>query len=518
MRRREPGPAALEALDPLSGQPLSTSRPFDDDGASAPGLHGLPARRQRLRRVALLSAVLAVGCAAGAGYFAVAIAQLRGVERTWRAAMALDAARADGDRRVRDLLEDAAPGDATDGLLAPLGAIGTEAAGGLRRHERALADRRILDSKVSDLRDAMVEALEFRRFQLSPTRDRMGNTPLQRVETAIDEQLDRWGLAPSEIERPRLASVTTELAKLRRYADVETGATLFALDGNTLHTIDVDRSVRRTRDLEVGGELFPVPGGVAVVGDGRLAVYPPDPDAGPVATIDGDVTGAVSVGDGSGDLWVVQGSGSTIHRFDVDARPPGLVGGPVALPAGRTLVGSTFDHVVLESPESGLELWPRSLDAPVTPLAMHGARFLDADGTTVLFQAPLPFGNRGSSEFLHRFDAGIGRRELIGLPRTDAASAEIGPDGIAAIAIGPLAGRFGSILLLPPDDSALIGAPSGPRTSVERGSIAWADDGDSLYWLTADGTIGIAYGDGPGVRRLLRTGLRGLDRLTALPG
>ena len=517
MRRRAPGPAELEAIDPLSGETLSGT---SAGGVAAPRSQTLAARRRWLRRLARLSTVCAVGCAAAAAYFAVSIVQLRGVERTWRSAMALDAARADADRQVRELLGQSAPGDVNDtAALGPLEAIGTEVAAGLRRHERALADRRILDAKVSDLRDAMVAALEFRRFQLSPTRNRMGDTPLQQVEGTIDEQLGRWGLGPTTVDEPELRSVGAALERLRRFADVPTGATLFALDGTTLHTIDVDRSRRFSRRLPAGGELVPVQGGVAVVGNGGLVVYPPEPDAAPIVAIDADVVDAIPAGDGSGDLWIVQAGGGAIRRFRVDGAASGWASEGATLPSGRRLVGATFDHLVLESPGGGLELRAASLDGPVTPLANHGARFLDADGTIVLFQAPLPFGVRGSSDFLHRFHVGTGRRDLIGLPRTDAAAAELGSGLVAAVAAGPLAGRFGSILLLPPGGLALVGAASGPRTSVERGSIAWTADGISLFWLTPDGTIAIAHGDGAaGTRQLLRTGLAGLDRLAALPG
>lgn len=514
MRRREPGPAELEALDPLTGEALSRSLP------PAATMTATNLRRARwLRRVATLLVVLSVACAATAAYFTVSIVQLRNVERTWRSAMALDAARAEADRQVRTLLEEVAPNDNEEvSLLPPLGAIGSEVAGGLRRHERALADGRILDSKVSVLRDAMVEALEFRRFQLSPTRNRIGDTPLQRVELTIDDQLDRWGLAPSQIDEPTLASISPALAKLRRYADVQTGATLFALDGTTLHTIDVDRSRRRKRSLPTGisDRLVPVAGGVGVVAGGRLDVYPPDPAAPPLAAIDIDVVDVIAAGDRSGDLWIVQGGGTTIRRFAVDGTGPGWKTEPAALPPGRALVGSTFDHLVLESPGNGLELWSASLTGPVTTLASQGARFLAANGSMVLFQGPLPFSPQDSTDFLHRYQVSTDRRDLIGLPRTDAASASLSTDGTAAVAAGPSAGRLGSILLLEPDAVALTGGNAVPRSSVKAGALAWAVDGRSLFWLTPDGAIAVSHGDGPGTRQLLRTGLDGLDRLVVM--
>ena len=513
MRRRAPGPAELEALDPLTGESLFGG---ESRGETAARTSRRMARARRLRRVAMVAALLAVACAGAATYFAVSIAQLRGIERTWRTAMALDAARADADGRVRAMAGHVAGDGDGDAALSALSAIGTEVAGGLRRHERSLADRRIVDSKVSDVRDLMVEALEFRRFQLSPTRNRIGDTPLQLAEAGLTTQLDRWDMAPSRVDAPELRSLTPALARLGRYADVETGTTLFALDGTTLHTIDVDRSTRRRRALPATGELVPTSGGVAVVNARGLAIYPPDPDAPAIATIDEPVLHAVAAGDGSGDLWVVQGTSTSVRRYRVDGATSGWSGDPLPLPPNHLVVGSTFDHLVLETESNGLVLWSPATRRNGPPLAPEGARLLDAEGAVVLFQGPLPFSPRDSSDFLHRVHVGTDRRDLIGLPRTDAASAAIGPDGTAAVAAGPLAGRLGTILLLEPDATALVGGAPGPRASVAPGTVAWADDGDALFWLTPDGAIAIAHGTRPGTRQLLRTNLRGLDRLVVM--
>ena len=517
MPRREPGPAELEALDPLTGESL-TSPGATATGPTANRRDRRAARARTLRRVMVVSVLLAVTCASAGAYFAVSIAQLRGIERTWRQAMALDGARADADREVRDVLASVTSSDADDpSTLAPLEAIGTEVATGLRRHERALADRRILDSKVSDLRDAMVDALEFRRFQLSPTRDRIGNTPLERVESSIDDQLARWDLSPSEVDAPTLRSLAPALAELRRYADVDTETVLFALDGTTLHTIDVDASTRRRRSIPFPGVLVPTNRGVAVVGTGRLVVYPPDPSAQPLATIDGDVLHAVGAGDGSGDLWVAQAGAPTVRRYRVDGASSGWAGAPVVLRPGRMLVGATADHLVLQTPTGGLVLVAPSTPDVERTLATADARFLDAEGTIVLFQGPLPFNPGNGSDFLHRYDVGTDLRDLIGLPRTDAATASIGRDGGAAVTAGPLAGRLGSILVLGPRTPALVGGgTTGPRASVEPNTVAWAPDGEALFWLTPDGELAIAHGDGPGIRQRLRVGLQGLDRLVAI--
>ena len=516
MRRRAPGPAELEALDPLSGESLSASASASWRSSGSSDERGARDRARRRRRLSRVAAVLALACAAAAGYFALAIAQLRGVERTWRTAMALDAARADGDGQVRDAFAAVAPGGGDDGLLEPLGAIGAEVSNGLRRHERALADRRIIDAKVSDLRDSMVAALEFRRFQLSPTRNRIGDTPLQQVEAEISTQLDRWGLDRAQVAEPRLASLSPALTRIRRFADVETGAVLFALDGTRLHTVDVDRSTSQHRDLPAPADLVPTKGGVAVVRDGRLEVYPPDPAAAAVAVIDGGVLQAVAAGDRSGDLWVVHGTSTSLRRYHVDGAASGWAGEPIPLPTGHNVVGSTFDHLVLESASGALVLWSPTTRREVSTLATGRARFLDARGSLVLFQGPLPH-SPNSSDFLHRYDVATDRRDLIGLPRTDAASAALGPDGVAAVAAGPLAGRLGSILFLPADGTALSGgSSSGPRAAVGADAVAWAGDGESLFWLTPDGRIAIAFGAGPPTRQLLRTGLIGVDRLAVM--
>src|SRR5699024_7444884 len=120
---------------------------------SSPDEPGLPSPRpttadrlRRRRRMARLLAVAALACALAAGYFGLTIVQLRGVERTWRRAMAVDAARAAADRRVLSLL-DAAGDDSDDAAARALGPIGGEATTALGAAEVRLQDRRILDRK-----------------------------------------------------------------------------------------------------------------------------------------------------------------------------------------------------------------------------------------------------------------------------------------------------------------------------------------------------------------------------------
>lgn len=515
MRRREPGPATeLEALDPLTGESLGARAAAAPRSAPTGGRDGR--RRgvrqpQTLRRVAASCAAIAVGCALAAAYFGASIVHLRGVERTWRSAMALDAARVQADGRVRALLEEVTTDAADDQVLVPLEAIGTEVASGLGRHERSLADRRIVDSKVSDLRDAMVAALEFRRFQLTPTRNRIGDTPLQLVEADLDAQLDRWNLASSRVDEPRLRSLDRVIERLRTYADVETGTILFALRGRSLHVVDVDGSVTVERMVPEPGKLVAVDRGVAVADGRQVTIYPLDVSAAPLAVVDGAT--ALSSGDPSS-LWIVQAGGRSVRRFRVDGAASGWAGDPVPLPPGRSVVGATTDDLVLESGGGGLDLWSPTTASFTAALAPEGARLLDARGPLVLWQGPLPNG-RGLSDFLHRYDAGTGRRDLIGLPRTDAASAALSSEGVAAISSGPLAGRLGALLLLGRDSVALAGG-GGPRSSVAPQSIGWSDDGASVFWLTPDGAIALAAHADPPVRHVLRTGLDGLERLVVM--
>lgn len=138
--------------------------------------------------------------------------------------MAVDTARAVADARVRSLVERLGSADAGSEQAA-LGPIGDEAAAALADAQRSLADRRIVDSKVSALRDAMVKALEFRRFQMSPQRRQMGSTPLERVNLELAMQLDRWDLPPGTAGRPVvLRSVAPALSALHRAVDVESAA------------------------------------------------------------------------------------------------------------------------------------------------------------------------------------------------------------------------------------------------------------------------------------------------------
>lgn len=524
MRRRDPEPdAELEALDPITGERLL------DDAATSSAAVGtatearrvaVARRAQRFRTARFAFLVLAIGCAASAAYFGVTIRQLREVERTWRTAIAADLARADADRQVLDTLEEV-EGDDEHAATGPLGTIGDEVTRTLATAERSLADRRILDSKVSDLRDQMVEALRFRRFQLTPQRAQMGDTPLRKVDLAIDTQLDRWGLEPIEVDAPELRSLAGVLDGLRRFTDEPTGTTLFATtDDLTLITIDVDGSLARGRRVPRPVlRLLPAPGGVAVFDAVEVTVYPADVDAAPIAQVPAS-RHVFEAGDGTGDLWVVEavpsssaGTGTAVRRFRPTAGE--ALQAPFVVPAGRNAVGAAGGRVVLVDERGGLQLWTPAT-GEITVVSTDSSRFLDGDRERLLWQGPLPFGDPDSDGYLHLYEVESERRELMALPPTDAATADLAPDGTVAIAAGPLAGRLGSILVARAGTAALTGV-DGPRASLRGDAVHWSDDGRTLFWLTPDGRIALRHGSTRDAEAAtMRSGLAGLERMTIL--
>jgi hypothetical protein len=455
-------------------------------------------------------ALAAAVCGLAGAYFGVTVLHLRGIERTWRTAMAIDDARVRADQRIRSELERVAEAQDPAGR-GPISAIGTEEATRLMRLEEALDDRSIFDSKVSALRDSMIEALRFRRFQMSPDRLLLGSTPLQSVERDLDAQLDRWGLEPASVGRQQIRALAPGLAELRRFADIDTGATLFALDGGgALVTIDVDASKVRRRPLdERPMKVVALPDAGAVLDRRGVTLYPIDPDAAAITHLSG--TELVAAGDGSGDVWVAD-------HLDVHRVPTG--GGPAAdpgadLPVGRRLVGATASYLVLDDAESGrVELWSTE-DHTTIVLTPGPGRFLAAIGDVVLWQGPLPFGPDEGSGFLHVLHVESGRRDLIALPRTDATAAAIARDGTIAIVAGPLAAPLGSIVLIAAGTTGLQGMP-GPFSSVDPNSLSWSADG-WLFWLTPEGRIAVRRPGVQGNAQLLRTNLSGLRALAAVP-
>lgn len=517
MRRRESGPGELEALDPLTGESLSRSFPTSPSPAGAPGRGGRrpEVRASRLRRVRFVFGVLALICAGSAAYFGVTISQLRAVERTWREAIALDRSRASADVAVLQAIEDSGAGD--DAAEERLAIIGDEAVASLARAERSLASRRILDSKVSSLRDQMIEALEFRRFQTTPQRRQMGSTPLQQVDFAIDVQLSRWGLRPTSPPQPTIRSLRGVLDELGRFTDEPLGATLFVADARTLITVDVDGSLARGRAVDGPiVRLLPAPGGAAVSNGAELVVYPADVDAPAIVRV--PANGPVfEVADGTGDLWVVEQE-TIVRRFRPAAGE--ALQAPTTLPPRRRVVGGAAGRLVLQRTDAGtLELWtpPTATASESTvPLTTAFARFLAGDTERVLWQGPLPFADFGGDGYLHSLEIDSGERELIALPPTDAVSGAYAPDGTFAIIAGPPAGRLGRILVAAAGTSALAGTNS-PGSLVRENSLRWSPDGAHLFWLTIDGRIAYRSGtDRDAPSTTLRAGLDGLDRLTVM--
>jgi hypothetical protein len=391
--------------------------------------------------------------------------------------------------------------------------------------EQELAERRILDSKVSALRDEMRAALEFRRFQLTPQRTQMGDTPLRKVDGAIEAQLDRWGLAPVEVDAVALRSVGREIGRLHRFTDEPTGVTLMGMTpGGVLVTIDVDRSRAQGRELgrtPVVG-VFPAPNGAAVWNGGNVTVFPADDAADPVAQVPASRP-VFEVGDGSGDLWVVEAVGggpraTTVRRFRPVAGA--TFQAPVQVPLGKQVVGGAAGRLVLADEATGaLALYspPTAGGAASTVVLSTGpARFLAGDERRVLWQGALPFGDSGSDGFLHLFHIATSARELLALPPTDAATGSLTDDGTIAIAAGPSAGRIGSVLVAEAGTAALVGV-EGPRSSVRGNAPRWSDDGQLLFWLTPEGRVAMRRGTGPEARSsMVRTGLDGLSWLVVV--
>ena len=518
MRRRDAEPTPeLEALDPLTGETLRGEASSANDGAEQVGTRSIE-RARRLRLAARALALVGALCAAAAGYFGLSIVHLRGIERSWREAMAVDDARAAADRRVLALL--AAAGDDTDEAeLAALDPIGDEAAETLESIERGLRDRRIVDRKVSALRDQMVEALEFRRFQMSPQRGRLGNSPLIAVEVALASQLDRWDLDRASVEPPPLDALADQVERLGRFADEETDTVLFGVRrGTELLTIDVDAGTVRSRRLpQPAHELFPVEDGVAVADGIDVVVYPLDPTAEPLVRV--PASRAVATGDGTSDLWLLAEDDAslrgTVRRFRPAAgeQPQEAI----ALPPGRHVSGAATGVLVLaDAATGGLELWSPRTRSVTEVLSTSASRFLDGEGDLIAWQGPLEYGNPNSDGFVHRMSVSADRpRDLIGLPRTDAVSGVLTPAGDLVVALGPVAGEFGSVAVAPFDSPALFSA-RGPRVAVDADALALSPSGDVAFWRTPEGAIAIFPLVDPPNASLLRSGLEGLERLVAI--
>lgn len=500
-RRAGAEPNDLEVLDPVTGEPLTAVGGRDGDRRRRPERPAGTGRKSGwLRTLAALLVLAAAASASGALYFGFTISSLRSIDRTWAEAMALDRARKAADVAVLEQHRSFDASDRDGTRRAAIGRIGEETAAGLRRHEDRLRARWIVDDRVDALRDAMAEALRFRRFQLSPDRTLLGDTPLQRVEELLEAQLARFDLERSTSPVPTLRSAVDAVAALRRFADVRTGTVLAAVDERRLVTVDIDASTIETRLLTAPPTAVVRAAGLAVLLDesGLVTAYPLDPAEPPAWTVEASALVTSATGR---DVWVQQGS----DALAVDEG--GSTSTATPLPAGSTLLAETELGLLVQAGEE-LRIVAVASGAPLRTVATTG-RFAGASAGYVAVQTP-----GRPTLAIHRLADGVVTG--IDLPRTDAGHIVQAPqDEVFAFAAGPLAGNIASILRLELRGNGwhLVGL-DGPRGTVEEGGLVWSPSGETLFWLTPEGRVAYAGGDEPA---LLRTTLDGLDRVVAFP-
>lgn len=495
-REEEAQRGDLEVLDPTTGEAV-------DAGTAATGVprpHP-PAGALRLRRLAVVLTVLSVVAAGAAAHRAAALASLQALNRSWAEAMALDAARQQADGEVRQLRPDVRGPQEPD-RRAAMTAIGEEAAAGLLAIERDVRGQWILDRAVDRLRDQMVEALRFRRFQMSPERELLGSTPLRRVDAALEEQLARWRLERATARPPELRSVGPAVAPLRRFAATETRTLLVASAGRRLLHIDVDASAIEDRTLPRPPTRLIVVDDLLVVADGAaVTAYPRDPDRPALWTVEAADAVAGRPG-GHVAVWA-----STDEGLRAVARDGTVASSTVGIAPGAVLLADT-DAGLLVGAGGSLDLIDPTSGRVARTLATAG-RFAGASPGFVAVQA-----TGRPVLVIHRLADGTSFE--LALPRTDAGHVVPSPEGdVFAFAAGPLAGNIASVLRLELDGPAwsLVGI-GGPRGTVAEGTLTWSPSGRQLFWLTPDGEIALAEGTDT---TLLRAPVRDLDRLVALP-
>lgn len=518
-RDRDAGadPPDLEVLDPVTGEAVPADRP--------PAAARLPrGRGWRRRRLALGLALASVACAGAAFWFGAIVWSLRTTEHVWAEAMALDRARQQADRALYEKLD--AVGNPSDDPAAREGirAIGEETSERLAPLEDRLRDQRIVDDRISHLRDLMLDALRFRRFQLSADRRLLGDTPLRRVEAELDVQLGRFGFERSAPPLPVLRSVKPSLAALSRFADEPTGTLLVTWtrgsrggsDRDLLY-IDVDASTITRRSLARAPGHLAATDGLVLVDDGRsITAYPLDPEAPPAWNRPRHL--------GSPDArdWIAgrPGSGVALWSWEPEGIVPidaaGTAG--VAVPIGppqrtagepRALLGDTDAGLVI-SDRDGLRVIDPSSGAVVRSIDTDG-RFAGATRGFVAVQLP----GRPVLE-IHRLADGTSTE--LPLPRTDAGMIVQAPDDETfAFAAGPLAGNIASVLRLDvlPRGWGLFGI-DGPRATVRPGTVIWSPTGDHVFWATPEGQLAVAE-DGAARAAQLRAPIDGAQEIVAFP-
>lgn len=523
-RDRDAGadPRDLEVLDPLTGEAVPHDRP-----ALAPDERGDGVRRRR--RLAVGLTLASVLCAGAALWFGLVISSLRAAEEVWAQAMALDGAREAADQAVRDRLATVGnPEDDAAGRAA-IRSIGEETATRLLPFEERLREQRIADDRVSDLRDLMLEALQFRRFQLSAERGLLGDTPLRKVETELDAQLDRFGLERSTPPAARLASVAPALAALDRFADEETGTVLVASSfglgagrDRELYVVDIDASTVTRRTLPEHAPDLLAAGDLVIASDGSTTTaYPLDVDeparwsrAGPIGVAGRPGTGVA--------MWAWAEAGPVPIGFDGREGPPvpfrqrsDLEGEPWQLLAdtdsGLLFAGPADGQLAGRGPiRTALRLVDHRTGQVVRTIET-GGRFAGASPGFVAVQLP----GRPVLE-IHRLADGTSIE--LPLPRTDAGRIVQAPGREAfAFAAGPLAGNIASVLRLEFEGRSwnLLGV-GGPRATVRPNTLVWSPSGDHLFWITPNGHLAMARDED---RRAvqLRTPVSAAQQIVAFP-
>jgi hypothetical protein len=500
-RDRDAGadPRDLEVLDPLTGEAVPVDRP--PAATAEDGDH--PGRRRR--RLAVGLALASVACAGAALWFGLVVSSLRAAEEVWADAMALDGAREAADQAVRDRLSTVGnPEDDAAGRAA-IRSIGEETATRLLPLEERLREQRIADDRISDLRDLMLEALRFRRFQLSAERGLLGDTPLQKVEAQLDAQLGRFGLDRSQPPPATLASVTPALAALGRFADEETGTVLVASSfglgagrDRELLVVDIDASTVTRRTLPEHAPDLLAAGDLVIASDGgTTTAYPLDVTKPAVWRRDGPL----GVGGRPGTevaMWAWTEAGLVPVGFD------GREGAPVPFRQRSDLEGEPWE--LLADTEAGLlfagladnQVAGRGVRRTALLLVDHRSgqvvrtietdgRFAGASPGFLAIQLP----GRPTLE-IHRLADGTSIE--LPLPRTDAGRIVQAPGREAfAFAAGPLAGNIASVLRLEFEGRSwnLIGV-GGPRATVRPNTLVWSPSGEHLFWITPDGHLAMA--------------------------
>lgn len=466
-------------------------------------------RSRRLHRTSALLLALSLVTAAGAAYLGLTVTTFRRLDRAWASAMAVDRARAAGDREVAALVElgPAATGGDRAAARAALGRIGDDAADRLRRIEDGLRGRWIVDDRTDAVRDGMVEALRFRRLQMSPERRVLGDRPLERVERQLVVQRSRFRVAAATAPVPVLTSVRRAVVALRRFVDRPTGTTLVALaTGRRLVTIDVDASRVQERLLDVEpATLLAANDVVIVVGGGAVTAIAPDRDGRSRWTVPG-VEAVVALGGFDPVVWVRDAAGTVraVGRY-------GALGAEVPMPAlapTDALLADT-DLGLLVRRGGEFVIHDRATGLVVRSLGV-GGRFAGASpGFVAIESADEP------ARRIHRLSDGSVVDLQLELP--DAGPIVQAPRGAELAYAGGRAAADRVLRLSVPDDPQAWSLLSldRPQAATGAATVAWSPDGAFLFWLTPDGRIGFA--DDADVTALLRAPVQGLRQIVAIP-